>query len=158
MAWNTSCSLMRRNLDGIIPRRGAELAEVVMSNLNKISHDIIQAAIEVHKELGPGLLESVYRKCLAKVLRDMSYEVKEELYLPVVFRGEIIEENGYRVDLLVDKKVVVEFKSVETMKPLFSKQMGTYLKLLNLQLGLLINFNVPLLKDGIKRIVNGYSE
>ena len=129
-----------------------------MADLNKISHDVIQAAIEVHKELGPGLLESVYRKCLAKVLRDMGHDVREELCLPVVFRGEMVEENGYRVDLLVDDKVVVEVKSVEDMKPLFSKQLGTYLKMMDLQLGLLINFNVPLLKDGIKRIVNDYSE
>ena len=129
-----------------------------MADLNKISGDIIRVSIEVHKELGPGLLESVYRKCLAKLLRDNGHDVKEELYLPVVFRGEVIEENGYRVDLLVDERVVVEVKSVEEMKPLFSKQTGTYLKLLDMQLGLLINFNVPLLKDGIKRIVNGYSE
>ncbi len=129
-----------------------------MNGLNKISHDIIRAAIEVHKELGPGLLESVYRKCLAKVLRDMGYQVEEELYLPITFRGEIVEENGYRIDLLVENAVIVEVKSVETMKNLFSKQMGTYLKLKNLSLGLLINFNVPLLKEGVKRIVNGFSE
>jgi GxxExxY protein len=129
-----------------------------MSDLNRKSHDIIHAAIEVHKELGAGLLESVYRKCLAKVLRDKGYDVKEEVYLPIIFRGELIEENGYRIDLLVDDNVVVEVKSVENMKSLFSKQLGTYLKLLDLQLGLLINFNVPLLKEGIKRIVNGYTE
>ncbi|MBT8042558.1 MAG: GxxExxY protein [Kiritimatiellales bacterium] len=129
-----------------------------MVDLNTISHDIIQAAIEIHKELGPGLLESVYRKCLAKVLRDNGYDVKEELYLPVTFRGETIEDKGYRIDLLVDDRVVVEVKSVEEMKPLFSKQTGTYLKLMRLQLGLLINFNVPLLKDGVKRIVNDYRE
>ena len=129
-----------------------------MNDLNSITHDIIKAAIEVHKELGPGLLESVYRKCLAKVLRDSGYDVKEELYLPLKFRGEIIEENAYRIDLLVNSSVVVEVKSVEEMKPLFSKQTGTYLKLLDLQLGLLINFNVSLLKDGIKRIVNDYKD
>jgi len=76
----------------------------------------------------------------------------------VVFRGETIEEKGYRVDLLVSDAVVVEIKSVESMKPLFSKQLGTYLKLLDSKLGLLINFNVPLLKDGIKRIVNGFKD
>lgn len=129
-----------------------------MNDLNSITHDIIKAAIEVHKELGPGLLESVYRKCLAKVLRESGYDVKEELYLPLKFRGEIIDENAYRIDLLVNSCVVVEVKSVEEMKPLFSKQTGTYLKLLDLQLGLLINFNVSLLKDGIKRIVNDYKD
>ncbi len=141
----------------LIPRRGAESAEC-MKDLNKISGDIIGAAIEVHKELGPGLLESVYRKCLAKVLRDMGYQVEEELYLPVIFRGEVVEENGYRIDLLVENAVIVEVKSVETMKTLFSKQIGTYLKLKKLSLGLLINFNVALLKDGIQRIVNNFSE
>ncbi len=129
-----------------------------MKDLNKISHDIISASIEIHKELGPGLLESVYRKCLAKVLRDMGYQVEEELYLPVMFRGEIVEENGYRIDLLVEKAVIVEVKSVETMKSLFLKQTGTYLKLKNLSLGLLINFNVELLKEGITRIVNKFPE
>ncbi len=129
-----------------------------MADLNKISDDIIQAAIEVHKELGPGLLESVYRKCLAKVLRDAGHEVEEEICLPVKFRGEVIEDRAYRIDLLVNGSVVVEVKSVEEMKPLFSKQTGTYLKLMELQLGLLINFNVPLLRDGIKRIVNNYEE
>ncbi len=129
-----------------------------MKDLNQISHDIIHAEIEVHKELGPGLLESVYRKCFVKVLRDMGYQVEEELYLPVTFRGEVVEENGYRIDLLVENAVVVEVKSVETMKSLFSKQIGTYLKLKNLSLGLLINFNVGLLKDGVKRIVNDFPE
>lgn len=129
-----------------------------MKDLNTISHDIIHAAMEVHRELGPGLLESVYRKCLAKVLRDMGYEVEEELYLPVTFHEEVVEENGYRIDLLVANAVIVEVKSVETMKNLFSKQIGTYLKLKNLSSGLLINFNVPLLKDGIKRIVNDFPE
>ena len=129
-----------------------------MKDLNTISHDIIQVAIEVHKELGPGLLESVYRKCLAKLLRDMGYQVEEELSLPVKFRGQVVEENGYRIDLLVEKSVIVEVKSVETMKNLFSKQLGTYLKLTGKQLGLLINFNEVMLRDGIKRIVNNFPE
>ena len=129
-----------------------------MKDLNTISHDIIQVAIEVHKELGPGLLESVYRKCLAKLLRNMGYQVEEELYLPVKFRGEVIEENGDRIDLLVEKSVIVEVKSVETMKNLFSKQLGTYLKLTGKQVGLLINFNEVMRRDGIKRIVNNFTE
>ena len=129
-----------------------------MKDLNTISHDIIQVAIEVHKELGPGLLESVYRKCLAKLLRNMGYQVEEELYLPVKFRGEVIEENGYRIDLLVEKSVIVEVKSVETMKNLFSKQLGTYLKLTGKQVGRLINFNEVMRRDGIKRIVNNFTE
>ena len=127
-----------------------------MTDLNVISGEIIKASIEVHKELGPGLLESAYRKCLAKVLRDMGYAVEEEVNLPLKFRGDIIEENAYRIDLIVNESVIVEVKSVEEMKPLFSKQTGTYLKLMDLQLGLLINFNVSLLRDGIKRIVNNF--
>jgi GxxExxY protein len=129
-----------------------------MSDLNEISGNVIQAAIAVHRELGPGLLESVYRKCLKKVLRDMGYTVMEEVYLPLTFRGEVIEEKGCRIDLLVDDRVIVEIKSVEEMRPLYEKQLGTYLRLMELQLGLLINFNVPLLRDGIKRIVNGFGE
>lgn len=129
-----------------------------MNELNKISHDIIHAAIEVHKELGPGLLESVYRKCLAKLLRDMGYAVEEEVSLPVKFRGEVIEKNGYRIDLLVNDLVIVEVKSVETMKTLFAKQLGTYLKLAKKQLGLLINFNEVVLKNGVKRIVNDFKD
>jgi len=86
----------------------------------------------------------------------MGYDILEELYLPLTFRGEVIEEKAYRIDLLVNNSVVVEVKSVDELKPLFSKQTGTYLRLMDLQLGLLINFNVPLLKDGIKRIVNNF--
>ena len=89
-----------------------------MKDLNIISHDIIRSAIEVHKELGPGLLESVYRKCLAKALRDTGYQVEEELCLPVKFRGEVVEENGYRIDLLVEKSVIVEVKSVRESESL----------------------------------------
>lgn len=129
-----------------------------MNELNKISYDIIQAAIEVHKELGPGLLESVYRKCLAEVLREMGYRVEEELYLPVTFRGKVVEERGYRIDLLVENAIIVEVKSVETMKNLFSKQLGTYLNQKRKTLGLLINFNEVLLKNGIKRVVNHFVE
>lgn len=129
-----------------------------MNELNKISHDIIQAAIEVHKELGPGLLESVYRKCLAELLREMGYRVEEELYLPVTFRGKIVEERGYRIDLLIEDSIIVEVKSVETMKNLFSKQLGTYLNQKRKTLGLLINFNEVLLKNGIKRVVNKFIE
>ena len=126
------------------------------TDLNKISHDIIGAAIDVHQELGPGLLESAYRKCLAKVLRDMGYQVEEEFHYHLIFKGELVEENAFRVDLLVNNLVIVEIKAVETMKPLFSKQTLTYLKQAGKKLGLLINFNVPTLKEGINRIVNGF--
>lgn len=128
------------------------------TDLNRISHDIIGAAIEVHRELGPGLLESVYRKCLAKVLRDHGYDVEEEQYLDATFRDEVVEENAYRLDLLVNDRVIVEIKSVETMKSLSAKQTLTYLRQADKRLGLLINFNVPVLRDGIERIVNNLEE
>lgn len=129
-----------------------------MDGLNAISHDIIKGAIEVHKELGPGLLESVYRKCLSIQLREMGYEVLEEVYIPLEFHGQLIEEKAFRIDLLVNSKIIVELKSVEKIPPLYSKQLGTYLKLAGKHLGLLINFNEVLLKNGIKRIVNGFED
>ena len=129
-----------------------------MEVLNRISHDIIKGAIEVHKELGPGLLESVYRRCLAIQLKEMGYQVREEVYIPLNFRGRLIDEKAFRIDLLINDKVVVELKSVEKIPPLYSKQLGTYLKLTGKHLGLLINFNEVLLKDGIKRIVNGFED
>lgn len=127
---------------------------MVDESLNRISSAIIKASINVHNELGPGLLESVYRKCLAKVLQEMGYHVVEELYLPLTFRGKLIEEKAFRIDLLVDNEVIVELKSVEEMKKVYYKQTLTYLRLMDKRLGLLINFNVPLLKDGINRIAN----
>ena len=126
--------------------------------LNSLSREIIEAAIDVHYELGPGLLESAYRKCLAIRLVEMGHSVKEELFLPLTFHGHIIEEKAFRLDLLIDNLVVVELKSVEDMRPLYTKQLGTYLKLANLRLGLLINFNVPLLRDGIQRVVNKFPD
>jgi len=129
-----------------------------MKKLNDISYDIIKASIEVHKELGPGLLESVYRKCLAIRLREMKYDIVEEVYIPLKFHGHTIDNKAFRLDILVNDKVIVELKSVERIPPLYSKQLGTYLKLTGKQLGLLINFNVVVLKDGIKRIVNNFNE
>ncbi|MFA5688800.1 MAG: GxxExxY protein [Kiritimatiellales bacterium] len=127
-------------------------------DLNSLSHAIIGAAIEVHQGIGPGLLESAYRKCLAKVLRDKGFQVQEEVILPLRFQGVVIDENAYRIDLIVNDLIIVEVKAVETMKPLFSRQTLTYLKLTGRQLGLLINFNVGILKEGIIRVVNNFEE
>ncbi len=91
-------------------------------------------------------------------MRELGYDTKEEVPVPLKFHNKIIEECGFRIDLLVNNKVIVELKSVEEMKPLFAKQLGTYLKLTGKSLGLLINFNVVVLKDGIKRMVNNYNE
>jgi len=120
---------------------------------NEISNIIIRAAIEIHKTLGPGLLESVYESTLEYKLKKLGLNVKKQVALPVIFE-EIKLDAGYRIDLLVENKVIIEIKSVETILPVHKAQTLTYLKLSELKLALLINFNVPLLKDGIKRFVN----
>jgi GxxExxY protein len=119
---------------------------------NEISKIIINAAIEIHKTLGPGLLESVYETTLEYKLKKFGLNVEKQVTLPVVYE-EIKMESGYRIDLLVEKKVIIELKSVETILPVHKAQTLTYLKLSKLKLALLINFNVPLLKEGIKRFV-----
>ena len=124
--------------------------------LNELTSGIIGIAIDVHRELGPGLLESVYQRCLEVALKDAGYSVQSELTLPVIFRGNIIEEEGYRIDLLVNDTVVLELKSVSEMSSVYDKQLGTYLKLANKPCGLLINFNVSQLRNGIKRLKNGF--
>ena len=122
--------------------------------LNQISSQIIKAAINVHKELGPGLLESVYQKCMAIELSDMGMKVETEMEIPVVYSGKKITDCGFRIDLLVESTVIVELKSVEIIKAVHKKQLLTYLKLTEKPLGLLINFNEVLLKNGITRIIN----
>jgi GxxExxY protein len=122
--------------------------------LNLLSSKVIEAAINVHKELGPGLFESVYINCLLFELKNMDLEVKSEVPLPVFYRGQKVSEEGFRLDLLVEDKIIVELKSVEKIQPVHKKQLLTYLRLANKPLGLLINFNEPLLKDGITRIIN----
>jgi len=119
--------------------------------LNPITGQIIGAAIEVHKELGPGLLESVYKICLAHELRSRGIVVSCEQDLPVVYRDTKLE-TGYRVDLLVENRVLVEVKAVRDLHPIFVAQTLTYLKLSGKRLALLINFNVEVLRDGIKRL------
>jgi GxxExxY protein len=108
----------------------------------------------VHSELGPGLLESVYSSCMLVELREMKLHVRSEVPLPVFYRGKKIAEDGFRLDLLVEDKIIVELKSLENIQPVHKKQLLTYLRLTNKPLGLLINFNAALLKDGITRIIN----
>jgi GxxExxY protein len=122
--------------------------------LNFLSSQIIQAALKVHKELGPGLLEAVYKQCLAIELSEMGLQMRTEVDVPVTYRGHRIDGLGYRLDLLIEDTVIVELKSVEQVKEVHKKQLLTYLRLTAKELGLLINFNVPLLKDGITRIIN----
>jgi GxxExxY protein len=126
--------------------------------LNSISSQIIKAAITVHKELGPGLLETVYQKCMIMELDGLGLQAESEKPIPVFYRGVEIFDQGFRIDLLVEDKVVVELKSVEKVKDVHKKQLLTYLRLSNKPLGLLINFNESLLKDGITRIINDPSQ
>ena len=122
--------------------------------IDSLSNKIIGAAIEVHRLLGPGLLESAYEECLSKELDIRGIKVKRQVILPIEYKGIKIE-SAYRLDLLVEDKIILELKSVAAIEPIHESQLLTYLKLTKLWLGLVINFNVPLLKGGIKRIVNG---
>jgi GxxExxY protein len=122
--------------------------------LNFLSSKIIQAAINVHKELGPGLLESVYQDCIVIELGNMDVTVRGQVPLPVVYKGVKIRDEGFRIDLLVEDLIIVELKSVELVQPVHKKQLLTYLRLANKELGLLINSGEALLKKGIYRVIN----
>jgi len=120
---------------------------------NRLTSTIIGAAIKVHRETGPGLLESVYLPCLTFEVRQCGLVVETQWPIPLVYRG-IHLEAGYRADMLVGDTVIVELKCVEALAPIHTAQMLTYLRLARKPVGLLINFNVPVLKDGVKRILN----
>ncbi len=126
-----------------------------MENLgeNPISRIIVDSAFKVHSSLGPGLFEGVYETCLKHELKKQKLKVESQVQCPVFYEGEKIEL-GYRLDLLVEDKVIVELKCVETILPIHEAQLLTYLKLCDKKLGLLLNFNVVLFKNGIKRMVN----
>ncbi len=121
---------------------------------NFLSEQIISSAIEVHKELGPGLMESGYEYCLIKVLKEKGLEVASQVRVPIIFRGEILEKD-FILDILVSNRIILELKSVESVLPIHEAQLVTYLKLSGKKLGLLMNFNTQLLKDGIRRRING---
>jgi GxxExxY protein len=120
---------------------------------NEISNKIIGAAIELHKGIGPGLLESAYENALAFDLKQMGFDVKQQVPMPFIYK-DVKQDIGYRIDLIVNRKVIIELKSVETLAPIHFTQTLTYLKLSGLKLGLLINFNSRILKDQIHRLVN----
>jgi GxxExxY protein len=122
-------------------------------NENEISNRIIGLAIEVHQSLGPGLLESAYKECLYYKLKKSGFSVDKEKPMPLIFE-EVKLECGYRIDILVESKVVIEIKSIEALNEVHLAQILTYMKLGGFKLGLLINFNVSLVKDGIRRVVN----
>jgi len=121
---------------------------------NDLSRVVIGLAIEVHNALGPGLLESAYKECLFYKIAKAGLFVEKEKIMPLMFE-EVKLECGYRIDILVERKLVLELKSVETLNDVHLAQTLTYMKLGNYKLGLLMNFNVTLLKDGLKRIANG---
>ena len=124
----------------------------IPDELNVITQRIIDGAFKVHKALGPGLLESVYEICLCHELQKSGLKVKRQVNVPVVY-DNIRFDAGFRLDLLVEEKVIVEIKAVDDMNPVFDAQILTYLKLTNIRVGLLINFNSPVIKKGIKRLV-----
>jgi GxxExxY protein len=123
-----------------------------LNTLNELSERVIGAAIEVHRNLGPGLLESVYRQCLAYELRKQNIKFTMESPIPVRYK-EINIDCAFRADLIVGSSIILEIKSTEKLLPIHEAQLLTYLRLTGLKLGLLINFNTKLLKDGIKRII-----
>jgi len=120
---------------------------------DELSKIIIGCAIEVHKHLGPGLLESAYQECLLYELKNAGLNIQKEKPMPIVYK-EVKLDHGYRIDLLVENKVVIEIKTIEALNDVHLAQVLTYLKLGNYKLGLLLNFQVSMLKNGIKRIIN----
>ncbi|MFZ0479481.1 MAG: GxxExxY protein [Terriglobales bacterium] len=128
-----------------------------IDRLDQISRRIIGAAIEVHRHLGPGLLESAYQSCLAFELRQLGLGVEEQKPLAVVYK-DVKLDCGYRLDLVVENEIVVEIKAVEKLLPIHEAQLLSYLRLAHKKVGLLINFHVPMLKSGLKRIVNEFPD
>ena len=124
---------------------------------NEIATIVVDASLRVHRTLGPGLLESVYQAALSYELQKRGLAVVQQLGLPVQYEGVKLDL-GFRVDLVVGERVVIEIKSVEALAPVHKKQLETYLRLMDLRLGLLINFNVELIKDGIQRVANRLAE
>ena len=121
--------------------------------LNEVTGRVIGAAIEVHRVLGPGLLESIYEECLSCELEARKIPHERQKEIPIDYKGVKLG-CGYRIDLLVEEKIILEIKSCESILPIHEAQLLTYLKLMGLKIGLLINFNVPVLKEGIKRMAN----
>lgn len=123
--------------------------------LNKISNTILDSCITVHREMGPGLLESVYSICLAYELQQRGLAIRTEVSIPLIYKGiELSKE--FRIDILVEEDIILELKAVEILLPVHDAQIISYLKLAEKRLGFLINFNVPLIKNGFKRFVNGF--
>ena len=124
---------------------------------NEIARQVVDAAYKVHTKLGPGLLETAYEAALAHELKKRLLIVRRQVPVPIIYE-EVVLDEGYRADLMVEDKVIIELKSVEALAPVHKKQVLTYIRLADKRLGLLINFGEALIKDGIKRVVNGLRE
>ncbi len=125
--------------------------------LDEISHRIIGAAIEVHRNLGPGLLESAYQSCLAFELKQLGVKLEEQKPLPVIYKDMRLD-CGYRLDLVVEDEIIIEVKAIEKLVPIHEAQLLSYLRLAKKRVGFLMNFHVPVLKNGLKRIVNEFPD
>jgi GxxExxY protein len=136
----------------MVSHSGKKVFAPVPANVERVGKIVLDAAFRVHTALGPGLIESVYQMCTAYETRESGLQVATEVALPVVYR-DIQMDAGFRLDMLVENCVIVEFKSVENMNAIYEAQLLTYLKLTGIGLGFLMNFNVVRLKDGIKRLV-----
>jgi len=128
-----------------------------MNTIDAIAAEVVDSAFKVHKELGPGLLESAYEACLEHELKKRGFAVERQKAQPVHYDGIVIDA-GYRIDLLVDDLIIIELKAVVELAPIHHAQLMTYLKLSRKSLGFLINFNVPLIKNGIRRVANQFQE
>ena len=139
----------------------AETAEVIsgsrVSRLDRLTEQIIGAAIEVHRNTGPGLMESVYEECLCYELSQLGLSFQRQVHLPISYKG-IKLDCGFKMDLLVEDSIVLELKTVDQLLPIHSAQLLTYFKLSGKKVGLLLNFNEPILKKGLKRLVNHFKE
>jgi GxxExxY protein len=124
---------------------------------NEITGKILQAAISVHREMGPGLLETVYEYCLCKELHSIGISAVNQYLLPLFYKGENLHKN-FRIDILAEQKVLIEIKAVEKILPVHEAQVISYLKMADLKVGLLINFNVPVIRQGFRRFVNGFPD
>ncbi len=138
-------------------QRNAHMTSSLYPTFRDLSGAIIGAAIAVHRELGPGLLESIYEHCLAKELRALGIPFTQQHPLPVIYKGERLDL-GFRVDMIVDHRVIIEIKAVDQLHDVHFAQLLSYLKLADHRLGLLINFNEAVLKRGVQRVVNGLPE
>jgi len=133
--------------------KDAKMQVVVPTEIEEIASTTVNAALTVHRTLGPGLLESAYEECLAIELVTHGLSIERQKSIPLIYRGRTVDA-AYRIDLIVEKKLLIEAKAVESLLPVHRVQVATYLRLLHLPLGFLINFNVPLIKDGLHRVLN----